>query len=102
MLHNWFPFYWLSSIRSCLRLQARSEAARLARDSFKSSLCKQVAEHEIIRESTRVGPLAERQARERNELHRKIAVEEALARKLAGARAAGVSEKALQAAGLLR
>lgn len=80
---------------------ARSEAARMARDAFKTGLLTQVAEREAARDSLRGEPLAERLARERDELRRKIAVEEAHARKLADARAAGVSDKALRAAGLL-
>ena len=82
--------------------QARVDAARAARDSYKAGLLTQAAELAAARSSTKGQPLAERLAREQDELRRKLAVEEAHARKLAEARAAGVSDKALRAAGLLK
>ena len=81
--------------------QVRAEALRSSRNAFRESLLQQGKERQAAREHAKAEPLAERQAREREELRLKLAVAEAHTRKLAEARAAGVSDKALRAAGLL-
>jgi hypothetical protein len=82
--------------------QARREASRVSRDAYKTGLAHQIADRAAARSSETAQPLAERLAREQDELRRKIAIEDARARMLSAAIASGVSDNALRAAGLLR
>ncbi len=81
--------------------QVQAESKRLSRESFKGGLLSQIADRAALRSAFAAEPAAERAAREGDVLRRRLAVEDARVRKLAEARAAGISEKALRAAGLL-